>query len=144
MKLRETNDDIYAWITVLYGHNMKNGSMFGCLHDYKEADFFRQNSEILVYTETQCLKYEIVAAAEFSDLYLTDYYGVDDENGRNAFLSELKQNAAGQTGSRLKDTWADENMPGDSERYLILSTCVDGHDELRYLVTGRLVEEITW
>ena len=73
MKLCETNDDICAWITVLYGHNMKNGSMFGCLYDYKEADFFRQNSEILVYTETQCLKYEIVAAAEFSDLYLMDY-----------------------------------------------------------------------
>lgn len=187
-KLRETNGDIYAWITVpgtqidypvlqsdtdnyyleknldhtkgypgciysnscnsreftdlltvLYGHNMKNGSMFGSLHDYEQEEFFRENREIIIYTEGQCLRYEIVAAVRFSDLYIPDYYGINDDIGRDAFLSEIRQNAAGESGFCLDEAWKESAEA--KERYLILSTCVDGHDDLRYLVVGSLAEE---
>ena len=37
-------------VTVLYGHNMANGSMFATLHRFYDADFFNQNRYIYVYT----------------------------------------------------------------------------------------------
>lgn len=35
--------------TVIYGHNMKNGSMFAQLHKFEDPDFFNENREVLIY-----------------------------------------------------------------------------------------------
>ena len=48
--------------TVLYGHNMKNDTMFGSLHSYEDKAFFDANRTIYVYTPTQKLTYRIFAA----------------------------------------------------------------------------------
>jgi len=32
--------------TIIYGHNMKNGSMFGSLKKYRNKTFFDENSKI--------------------------------------------------------------------------------------------------
>lgn len=35
---------------VLYGHNMKNGSMFGTLDQYQELDYFLENTNVTFYS----------------------------------------------------------------------------------------------
>ncbi len=32
--------DLTDWNTLIYGHNMKNGAMFGCLDHYREQEFY--------------------------------------------------------------------------------------------------------
>lgn len=48
--------------TVIYGHNMKNGSMFAQLHKFEDPDFFRGNREVLIYLPDEVLHYTIFAA----------------------------------------------------------------------------------
>ena len=36
-------------VTVLYGHNMKDGSMFGSLHEFRDKDFFDENPGTVIH-----------------------------------------------------------------------------------------------
>ena len=44
---------------LVYGHNMKNGSMFAQLHKFEDPDFFRGNREVLIYLPDEVLHYTI-------------------------------------------------------------------------------------
>ena len=54
------------YITVLYGHNMKNGTMFGSIHNFEDKACFNEYDKIYVYTEEMRLTYEIYAAVKFT------------------------------------------------------------------------------
>ena len=54
--------------TVLYGHNMKDGSMFATLHNFRDRDFFDQHREIIIYTPKHILHYTVFAAYTYDDL----------------------------------------------------------------------------
>ena len=41
-------------ILVIYGHDMKDGSMFKDLHKFEDADFFEQHDKVTIYTENEC------------------------------------------------------------------------------------------
>jgi len=130
----KTFDDLH---TVLYGHNMKNDTMFGSLHDYEDIDNFNENRTILVYTEEKRLTYEIYAAVKFSDTYIPAVYGMNSEAGNEQFLQEVLNYAEKYSSvSHIAD------MEVTSEDKLItLSTCVAGENTRRYFVIGVLVEE---
>lgn len=129
--------DFSDYHTVLYGHNMKNGSMFGCLHSFEEQEFFDENREIVVYTEEKRLTYEIYAAVKFTDVYIPAYYDVTTADGRDAFLAALKEESKNSEVSHI-----DERMEIQPEDKLItLSTCVNGERTKRWLIVGKLVEE---
>lgn len=42
--------------SVIYGHSMKDGSMFHCLHDYKDPTFAKEHSSLYIYTDTAEIK----------------------------------------------------------------------------------------
>ena len=44
---------------VVYGHNMKDGSMFGTLRRLKNHEYFDKNNKIYIYLEDKTLEYEI-------------------------------------------------------------------------------------
>lgn len=48
--------------TIIYGHNMKNGSMFRTLHNYSDREFFDNNRDITIYMPDKILHYTIFAA----------------------------------------------------------------------------------
>lgn len=45
--------------TIVYGHNMKNGSMFGTLDKYQDKELFEQHPEFYLYLPDKILKYQI-------------------------------------------------------------------------------------
>ena len=52
--------------TVIYGHNMKSGEMFGRLKKYREEDFLRQNKKIYLCYKGRWSVYQV------QNVYLTD------------------------------------------------------------------------
>ena len=42
--------DFQDYHTILYGHNMKNLSMFGSLKKYKTEDFYKDHQFFTIYT----------------------------------------------------------------------------------------------
>ena len=53
---------------IIYGHNMRNGTMFHDLNSYKYKDFFNQNPVITFYYKGEKYEYEVFAA----DVVLAD------------------------------------------------------------------------
>lgn len=128
------------YITVFYGHNMKNKTMFGSLHEFEDEEFFQENTQFQIYTETGRLTYEIYAVVKFTDAYIPAYYDVDTAEGRDSFLDAVRERVPKYSGSYLREEM--EIEPED--RLVVLSTCVSGVREQRYLVIGRLEEEAVY
>lgn len=127
--------DFTDYNTILYGHNMKNGTMFGTLHRFDEAEFFEQNSTIYIYTETNRFTYEIVAARKYTDVYLPSYFNFTIDTSRQEYIDMLF--------SEITDdiSHVREGVTVTTEdKLLTLSTCVYQEKTARYLVVGKLVE----
>lgn len=118
--------------TVLYGHNMRNGSMFATLHRYADKDFFDTNRYIYIYTEKGTYVYEIFAAYTYSDIHLLK--GLDitsDEKFADYLESVLAIRGMGNN--------IDNSLNIDSsDRIVTLSTCTS-NDIRRFLVQGVLL-----
>lgn len=54
--------------TIIYGHNMKNGSMFGSLKKYKTEDFYEENQYFTIYTEDTAYRYQIFSYRDVSEI----------------------------------------------------------------------------
>ena len=115
--------------TILYGHNMKNGTMFKGLMKYKDEDFLKENKIISFSTLYEDIKWEIFSA------YVTDtnfyYIQVNFKNSYEyeSFLNNIK-------GKSMFDTSIDLNS---SDNILTLSTCSYEFDDARFVIHAKRV-----
>lgn len=115
--------------TILYGHNMKNDTMFGSLHDYEKAAFFAEHPYVYIHLPERTLLYQIFAAVKFRSVYLPNYLDYEEEGDYMAYVEELKESPGYMN---------DMVEPSFGNRLLTLHTCI-GHDENhRYLVVAVL------
>ncbi len=128
--------DFSDYITVLYGHNMKNKTMFGSLHSFEDEDFFNENDKIYVYTEDRRLTYEIKEAVKYTNAYIQVEYALDKLEDRDLFLEDLSQYLDSSVAHEREDITID-----DESKLIVLSTCVAGQSDHRYLIVGVLEEE---
>lgn len=126
--------DFTDYNTVLYGHNMKNGTMFRTLHYYQNEEFFYNNSYIYIYTENGVLVYEIFAAYNAGDEHILNTYDLRTEEGFASYLDTVKEGA--YLGGYIR---ADVEVT-TANHIITLSTCTDQSDE-RYLVQAVLIND---
>lgn len=124
-------------VTVLYGHDMANGTMFQNLHFYEDRAFFDKNREVQIYLPDRILHYRIFAAYNTNDDHLllnNDCFRDPDVFYR--FLQDI-------LAQRSMSGFVDQNvqLTRDS-RILTLSTC-NAYDDQRYLVQCLLVDPET-
>lgn len=113
---------------ILYGHNMKNGSMFGMLKKYREQETYDKSPYFWIYTENYIYKYEIYSCAEV-DQYSADYQiTFSDRASFEAFLERTKNQSA-------IDTGVDVDF---SDTIVTLSTCT-GNETTRFIVQGKRI-----
>ena len=95
---------------IIYGHSMKDGSMFKQLLDYKDKTFFNLHKTIKIATKTEEYKYQIVAVFK-SKIYYQDeqdvfkYYNqtrFEDEQEYNRFVNNAKKEGLYDTGVSAK------------------------------------------
>lgn len=112
--------------TILYGHNMKNGSMFGSLMEYESPSYLVAHPLIFIDTEEGSHAYKIFACYRVdadSDSYTIGFKA--DEMYVN-FLKKIKERSAYDTGVEV--TMEDE--------IITLSTCTNTGTN-RYLVHAK-------
>lgn len=121
--------------TVMYGHNMKNGSMFANLHKFEDSEYFEEHPYVYVYTEKGLLVYEVFAAYVSSNEHIL--YNHDFTNAREygSYLDGIFETRNMNANIREDVTVTEEN------RILTLSTCIANRPENRYLVQGVLLNE---
>ena len=73
-------------VTVIYGHNMKNGSMFGSIDVYSNEQFQKQHPYFYIYIPGYVLKYHIISCSTkaASDI---DYRMNNNEDSKTVTLS---------------------------------------------------------
>ena len=84
----DTTAPFAQFFTPLYGHNMKDGSMFHSLMSYKSADYFEQHPQFAVYVEREKLIYQVFAVVVAAEEELP--VSVRDDK-KEAFLEEVKK-----------------------------------------------------
>ncbi len=111
--------------TVIYGHNMKDGSMFHPLLKYRDEEYFRSFPDFTVYTFEGKKDYRIFSAF-FADFDMIPGVGDGEENSE-AIIKKARQMSLYDTD--IKD------IPEDG-RIVILVTCEYSGDDSRMAVYG--------
>lgn len=118
--------------TFIFGHNMKNDSMFGLLGNFKNKETFRENPYFWIYTSQAAYRYDIFSCfvADADEDTYTVYH--EESDAYRAYIEKLKANSAYDTGVEVDG----------SDHIVTLSTCTSEGYDYRYIVTGVLAETI--
>ena len=118
--------------TFIYGHNMKNGSMFAQLLKYKDDSFYKEHPYYYIYTpDGKVRTYEIFSAGvvkDTSDSYIMDYA---DDAAFQTYIDYIKQQSAYPTSAEVTT----------ASKIVSLSTCTNVRDDERFLVHGVMIKE---
>ncbi len=123
---------------IIYGHNMKDGSMFGELDLYRKESFWREHPRISFDTLYEERTYEIIAVFR-SRVYQPDqevfkyyqFYQAEDQEEFSWFYENIKELSLYDTGVTAAF--------GDS--FLTLSTCSYHVKDGRFVVVAKATAE---
>lgn len=124
---------------VIYGHHMKNGSMFGNLTKYKQLSFYKQNPTLEFSTLYKKSTYKIYAAfvlnASKADdngyIYNISRKNFIDDEDFDSWVNEARERSLINTGVDVKN--------GDN--IITLVTCTYDFDNARFVVMARETRE---
>lgn len=122
------NADLSDLHTLIYGHNMKNGSMFGGLKSYKQESYWKDHPYIYIDLADGSHCYEIFSSyvALVTDICYTIDYVKDDYYA--SFLEALQESSLYDTGVEV----------GIDDLVITLSTCTNqGKD--RFVVHAKKI-----
>ena len=118
--------------TFIYGHNMKNGSMFGQLRKYKKAEFCKENPYFYIYTpDGKEIKYQVFSVCiveDTSESYTKEY---SDEYEFLKYIEQIRKIALYSV---------DVELTAESQ-IVSLSTCTNVTETQRLLVHGVKISE---
>ena len=123
------NTDFSNRNTIIYGHHMKNRSMFWTLTNYKQQSFYNNHPVVRIVTEGANYEVQLFAAYVAS---------VDDNAWRVGFTGAEDFDSWVQEARNKSDFQSDiEVVYGD--KVVTLSTCTYEFSDARYVVLGKLV-----
>lgn len=126
----ENSRDFSDWNTVIYGHNMKNGTMFATLVKYREQAFYDQHPQLYLYVPGHRYTLELVAG------FTTD---TNDRIYRIPATFDDREKILDY--ARKHSTFVSDTQVGLEDKLVTLSTCVYEFENARYVLIGRILEE---
>lgn len=120
--------------TIIYGHNMANGTMFRTLHQFKKREFFDANRYFYIYTPGNIYTYEIFAAYRYDNRHILNSFDFSDKQVFSEYINSILSLTAN---ANIRN---DIQVDWDSQ-IVTLSTCyANSQPEYRYLVQGVLIK----
>jgi len=111
------NADFSDEITIIYGHNMKNGSMFGTVPKYKKQSFLEKHPVMIFRTPEKNYTFEVLGGYATTAYDMIYSYPNTDEK-----IAELK------------------TQFGTTDNLVLLSTCTYETEDARYILVCKLIE----
>ena len=115
--------------TIIYGHNMKNGSMFGTLRRLYDQEKYKDSKYLWICTPEGKFRYEIFSL-QYAEV-TSDTYTLFSDHGDTfaSYLEDMRQRSQVDLGT--------EGLSGND--YIVtLSTCTSD-DQVRFVVQARWV-----
>lgn len=118
--------------TIIYGHRMSDGSMFGNLQaTFADLDIKNNSQYVVIYLPNETKIYHIIATIPYDNSHILYYNNFETENGYDKFISRVYNT----TGSEVQ--LVDEARPKFGEKILVLSTCLRTDRTKRFLVIAK-------
>ena len=114
------NDFETDYNTVIYGHHMRNSTMFGQMEKFKKEDFFEKNKTITLTSKDDIYEYEIFAIGVYDADFGYNTVNFNDEDDFNNFLDKI-----------LSKSMYSRNIVNSSDKIITLSTCSYEYDNAR-------------
>ena len=115
--------------TVIYGHAMNDGSMFGSLKKYQDQEFYQEHPYFYLYTPRGGVyRYMIFAAYETTDSSETYQLSFQNAEEFRQYLENCKSKSIYDTGITMSPNYG----------IITLSTCTNRTDEGRFVVQAFL------
>lgn len=127
--------DLNDPVTVIYGHNMANRTMFGGLQTFLSKMDFSKQHLVYMYQKDRRVTYQIVGGVQYDLSHIIYYHDFTNDEVFNSFFDQLWKETDGTT-NLDKD-----NKPVAGDKVLILSVCKNGDDNHRYLVVCKMIED---
>lgn len=121
--------DFSGQLTVIYGHHMKSGSMFGSLKGYKEQRYYDKNPTMNLYTRQGNYRIDLLYGCVIGAGQWRERAFMYAENV-NALLAYAAYNT----------TFDSDTVYAQGDRIVAMSTCSYEFDGARYVVIGVLRE----
>ena len=118
--------------TIVYGHNMKNGSMFGTLDRYQDQGLYQEHPCFYIYVPGVVLEYQIISCYAGRNGSIGYTYSFPEPEDFQKFVDTVLSYSGYDTGVIIND----------SDHIVTLSTCVNTDRNYRYLVHGKLIQKI--
>lgn len=125
--------DFTDFATIIYGHNMKDGTMFQNLHNYEDKTFFDENPYIYIYTPDKVFVYQIFAAVTFHDRNILLQYDMTLTSGRAGYINDIR------ACNGMTDQYNDAVTVNTESHIVSLSTCIGASPNNRWIVSGVLL-----
>lgn len=122
--------DFSDWNSIVYGHNMKNGSMLAVLTEYYEQEFYEKHPVWYLFTEACNYRIELVGG--YTTPADSDTYSFPESaEARDVLVQKADRSSTFVSGIQV----------GENERLITFSTCVYDYDNARYVLVGVLRQE---
>ncbi|MCI9475326.1 MAG: class B sortase [Emergencia sp.] len=118
--------------TIIYGHRMKDGSMFHSLIEYEDKGYYEQHPVMNLITPNHKYDVEIFGVIRIpadSPMYKCQF---DSYEEKANYLAQIKKNSLINI---------DEVEVSAEDRIVMLSTCTYEFEDARMVVYGKLVEK---
>ncbi|GFZ32340.1 SrtB family sortase [Clostridium zeae] len=127
----ENNSQFKDLHTMIYGHNLKNSSMFSVLMKYKDKAFYVSNPYFWIYTPNGDLKCEIFSCYITRSTSESYNKGFSSRDEYDKFLKTLKKNSIYDTGVEVTV----------DDKVLSLSTCTNSDKDDRIIVHAKVLKQ---
>ena len=116
--------------SIIYGHDLRNGSMFGQLHQYEEQSFANANRHFTIETRNALITVEVFAAYQTT----TDFYYIETKFTNESYEQFIEA-------IRNKSSISYDGYINVNDQIITLSTCVsDNQSDERFVVHAKVVE----
>ena len=122
-------------VTVIYGHDMQDGSMFGSLQLYNETLTLDEDAVFYIYQPGRRMTYRIFAAIPYNNSHILYYHDFQDERTYTRFFEAVYETR------NLYTNLDPDAAPVFGDRVVILATCLKGDNTQRFLMMGVLTED---
>lgn len=112
---------------IIYGHNMKTGTMFAGITAYTDEAYWKAHPDIEFETDRGCVSYTVFAVVRLckTDQWYS-FFRAEDQDSFCRAIADIRNRSLYDTGI----------TPCPGQQMLTLSTCYGSHDDDRLVVIG--------
>lgn len=123
------DNNMNDWNTIIYGHNMKNNTMFGPIIGYKNQSYYDEHKKIYYFTESQ--NYVIEPFAGYIEDANSEIYNLSITNEKEQIIKK----------AILQSTFKSDVEINADDKFVTLSTCSYEYEDARYVLMGKITKE---